>query len=79
VSRQLIRPTALAVDPAGRIGVLDAKAGVVVFTTVTAARGSSSVFAFAAVGVERPVAIGLGLDGSLHLFDASGAGWFTER
>ena len=39
----------------------------------------ASVFAFAAVGVARTVAIGLGLDGSLHLFDASGAGWFTER
>jgi len=75
VARQLLRPLALAVDPVGRVGVLDPKAGVVIF----ALAGEAEAFVFSAAGVERPVGIGLGGDGALHLFDEEGGGWFTER
>jgi hypothetical protein len=75
VAQQLLRPLALAVDPAGRIAILDPKAGVVLF----AHEGVAEVFALSAAGVERPVAIGLGYDGALHLFDEEGGGWFTQR
>ena len=73
--RRRASPIALAVDPVGRVGVLDPKAGVVIF----ALAGEAEAFVFSAAGVEQPVGIGLGGDGALHLFDQEGGGWFTER
>lgn len=80
---ELSRPLALAADPAGRIGVLDPRAGVVASVFVPRHAGSggaivTDTFDLAAVGVARPVAFAFALDGALELFDATDGGWFRE-
>jgi streptogramin lyase len=63
------RPVALAVDGAGRISVLDEKAG-----TVTRLAPSGEVIetlALVAGGVSRPLAIASAPDGAVRILDGS--------
>jgi len=67
------KPDALAVDPAGRVAVLDAKIGQL-YWIGPAGRGAGS-FSTSSVGIDRPGPIGVGPDGALLLFDQSNGSW----
>jgi hypothetical protein len=67
------RPGALAVDPTGRVAVLDSRAGEVLLTDASGAEVGQ--FLTAALGLTRPAALTYGLDGVLHLFDESSGTW----
>ena len=72
-----LKAEALAVDPAGRIAVLDQRSGAVLFY---AADGSSlGAWSSQDAGVLRPTAIAFGWGGELHLFDESSASWVVLR
>ena len=77
VDELLQRPIALAADVSGRLAVLDAKAGRIAWLD----RNGRTLIEtdLRASGVERPAAIGLGLDGALHLFDDGIDGWVTVK
>ena len=74
---RLNRPSVMAVDPSGRIALLDAKAGEVLELD----RGGNEVgrFLAASLGLERPVAMAYGMDGVLHLYDGSSGIWVRRR
>jgi hypothetical protein len=63
------KPTALAADAAGRLSVLDAKAGTV--TRLTPSGQVSDTLALDAAGVTRPLAIAAAEDGALRILDGS--------
>jgi streptogramin lyase len=69
------RPVALAADPAGRVAILDGKTGVVRFLHPN---GRPEAAAFASPEIPRPLAVGLGPEGELQLFDANGD-WIVFR
>jgi hypothetical protein len=73
VAQGLQKPLSVAVDPTGRIAVLDVKVGAVLFFTDDGV--SLNQFDFAAAGIVRPTAISFGLDGALHLFDEATTAW----
>jgi len=75
VGRGALRPQSLAVDPAGRIAILDGKTASVQFLSVGGGRESA---VFASPEVPRPTAVGLGPEGELHLFEAAGD-WIVYR
>jgi hypothetical protein len=75
VPREAIRPLVLAADPAGRVAILDGRSGTVQFL---GANGRREAAAFASPEVPRPVAVGLGPEGELHLFETSGD-WIVFR
>jgi len=69
----LARPSGLAVDPAGRIAILDSRAGEV---SILNQRGAElSRFSTLELGLERPSAIAFGIDGRLHLFGEESGLW----
>jgi hypothetical protein len=61
-------------DPAGRIAVLDGKDGSI---HVLRADGTE-LFRFLCrnAGIQKPAAVGFGLDGAVHVFDQATSGWF---
>jgi hypothetical protein len=68
-----LKPAALASDLAGRVAVLDARASQVV---LLGADGSPrGEFAYRDAGIQRPVDVALGRDGSLQLFDEAAGAW----
>lgn len=69
----LRRPAGIAADGTGRVAVLEAKLGLVAFFDPGGVRGTD--FSTAAAGIERPLAVDLGPDGSLHLFDGASGSW----
>ena len=77
VGEGLLKPIGIASDPAGRIAVLDVKqASVLLFD---AAGTPLRTWPLAPFEIERPGAIALGSDGSLHLFDESTGAWTRLR
>ena len=69
----LTRPNILAVDPAGRIAVLDSRAGQV---SIRNQRGAElKRFSTAELGMEQPSAMTFGIDGRLHIFDEQSGLW----
>ena len=73
----LARPSALAVDPAGHIAILDSRAGEV---SIVNQRGAElKRFSTLELGMEKPVAIAYGLDGQLHLLDEGNGSWVRLR
>jgi|GEM_PF-2389254 len=73
----LARPSALAVDPAGQIAILDSRAGEV---SIVNQRGAElKRFSTLELGIEKPVAIAYGLDGLLHLLDEENGSWVRLR
>ena len=69
----LTRPDALAVDPAGRIAVLDSRAGEV---SILNQRGAElKRFSTTELGLERASAMTFGIDGRLHLLDEESGLW----
>lgn len=73
--RNLVRPVALAADAASRIAMLDARTLAVRFLR---ADGSLETDPVSLPEGARPVAIGLGMEGELHLVDAAGD-WIVFR
>jgi hypothetical protein len=73
--RDLVRPVTLATDAAGRIAVLDGRTLAVRFLR---ADGSLAADPVPSPEGARPVAIGLGPEGELHLVD-SGGEWIVFR
>jgi len=69
------RPAAIACDPAGRLAVLDGKSGHVRFVRPD---GTAEAALLVPVEAARPVAIGLGPTGELHLMQESGD-WTVYR
>ena len=69
------RPAAIACDPAGRLAVLDGKTGHVSFVRPD---GTAEAASFIPAEVLRPIAIGLGPTGELHLIQESGE-WTVYR
>jgi streptogramin lyase len=63
------RPTALAVDVAGRVSVLDEKAETL--TRLTPSGEVSDMLALQAAGVSKPLAIAAAPDGALRILDGS--------
>ena len=77
VPEGLDRPTALAVDPAGRIAVLEAKGTSVRFF---AADGSGlGHFSAVGAGMQRASDLSLGLDGTLQLVEETSGSWWRAR
>jgi hypothetical protein len=75
--QDLQKPVAFDTDPAGRIAVLEAKDGVV---RVLNANGTDVVrFSCKEAGIEKPTAVGLGADGTVHVFDQATSGWYVLR
>lgn len=70
------RPVAFAADPAGRLAVLDDRTGGVSMLQSDGSR--LGVYLPATDGIQRPVSIGLGWDGSLHLLDAASGAWLRR-
>jgi len=69
----LARPDALAVDPAGRIAILDSRAGEV---SILNPRGAElKRFSTTELGLEQPSAMTFGIDGRLHLLDEESGLW----
>jgi hypothetical protein len=77
VDAGLERPTAIAVDPAGRIAVLDDRGALV---RIFDSRGRTlGAFDTQLAGMQRATALSLGLDGALQLIEeASGLWWIGE-
>lgn len=73
--RELVRPVTLAADASGRIAMLDGRTSVVRFLR---ADGSLEADSVSPPEGARPVAIGLGPEGELHLVDAGGD-WIAFR
>ncbi len=73
VDAGLVRPVQLSADPAGRLAVLDVKAGRV--HVLNADGYLLRDHAFEIDELERPSWTGLGLDGSFHVFDTAAGEW----
>ncbi len=73
VDAGLVRPVQLSADPAGRLAVLDVKAGRV--HVLNADGYLLRDHAFEIDELERPSWAGLGLDGSFHVFDTASGEW----
>jgi len=70
------RPGAITADASGRFAVLDARAG---YVYVHRPDGTVvDAYSFRTDGIERPSAIALGLDGSLHVHDDQGPSWMRR-
>ncbi len=69
----LNRPQKLVVDVAGRLAVLDAKETTI--HLIDAAGRGIDHFACRPAGVLKPEAVSFGLDGALHILDASSGAW----
>ena len=69
IGEELQKPGGLAVGPAGHLALIDNKADAVHFFDSGGARFGS--ISWERAGVQRPVALGLGFDGSIILFDQS--------
>lgn len=76
VELALERPTAMAVDPAGRVAVLDERAGKIAWVLGDGSR--LGVYDCASAGIGRAVALGIGPDGWLHVFDAAAGTWVRQ-
>ncbi len=77
VTLGLDRPTALAVDPAGRIGVLHARGTLVSFYD---ADGSAlGRFTVEGAGMQRAADLAFGLDGALQLIEENSGLWWRAR
>ncbi len=74
---KLARAAAIAADLSGRVAIVDAKAGSIVLLRRDGSEAETFFTEF--LGVERPAAIGLGLDGALHLVDEKDGGWYAGR
>ena len=73
VENSWARPLAVASDPTGRLALLDGKTG-----SVSLLRSDGSpieTYLPATDGIRRPLALGLGTDGVLHLFDDADGSW----
>ena len=77
VSLGLDRPTALAVDPAGRIGVLQARGTLVSFYDADGA--AMGRFSVAGAGMQRAADLSFGLDGTLQLVEESSGLWWRAK
>jgi hypothetical protein len=66
----LQKPLALAVGPAGHLALLEGKLDAVLFLDATG--GALGSISWEWAGVQKPVAIGLGVDGSVTIFDDAG-------
>jgi len=73
-ARDVQKPMDLDSDPAGRIAVLDGKDGSI---HVLRADGTE-LFRFLCrnAGIQKPAAVGFGLDGAVHVFDQATSGWY---
>ena len=73
-ARDLLKPVAIDTDPAGRIAVLDGKDGSI---RVLEANGNDVLrFSCKDSGIQKPSAVGFGLDGAVHVFDQATSGWY---
>jgi len=73
-ARDLLKPIALETDPAGRIAVLDGKDGSI---RVLGSDGTDVLrFSCKDAGIQKPAAVGFGLDGAVHVFDQATSGWY---
>lgn len=73
-ARALLKPVALGTDPAGRIAVIDGKDGSI---RVLGSDGTDVLrFSCKDAGIQKPLAVGFGFDGALHVFDQATSGWY---
>jgi len=77
VTLGLDRPTALAVDPAGRIGVLEARGTLVTFFDASGA--TLGRFSIQAAGMQRAADLAFGLDGTLQLIEENSGLWWRAK
>jgi sugar lactone lactonase YvrE len=69
----LLRPSAVAVDAAGRAAILDTKNEQVIFTE------GGAPLDYRGAGLQKPTALAFGWDGVLHLYDDASGGWVRFR
>ena len=77
VAQGLDRPSALAVDPAGRIGVLDARGTQVRFFGADGA--TLGKFSVEGAGMQRVTDLSFGLDGTLQLIEEGSGLWWRAK
>jgi hypothetical protein len=77
VTLGLDRPSALAVDPAGRIGVLEARGTLVSFFDATGA--TLGRFSIQGAGMQRAADLAFGLDGTLQLIEEGSGLWWRAK
>jgi hypothetical protein len=71
------RPGLVAADPAGKIAVLELKAGTV---SILESDGSPlALLDWKEAGLRQPLGLAFGNDGSLHIVDRSGGRWVRFR
>lgn len=77
VTLGLDRPSALAVDPAGRIGVLEARGTLVSF--FAAEGGVLGRFSAQGAGMQRATDLAFGLDGTMQLIEEGTGLWWRAK
>ncbi len=77
VTLGLDRPSALAVDPAGRIGVLEARGTLVSFFDADGA--TLGRFSATGAGMQRATDLAFGLDGTLQLIEEGSGLWWRAK